>query len=73
MKAKKYPGLFKSRYNSLHSRQWLRLISAEDRKVFRELGLSEARLKNVNVHSLGGKARAKGKRDRRGRFTRDET
>lgn len=67
-----YPGLFKNRYQSLKGRNWLTAIPEEDRKAFSEIGLTEQRARNINIHQIGGKAAAKkAKRDRRGRFTSD--
>ena len=68
-----YPNLFKNRYPGLKGQNWLSDIPKEDRKAFSQLGLSEQRAKNINIHQIGGKACAKKmRRDKRGRFIKCE-
>lgn len=56
-------------YKSLRSKAWLRQLSAEDRKAFGKIGYDAAAMKEININSIGGKARAKqAQRDHRGRF-----
>ena len=47
----RYPGIFKSRYPSLHGKDWVRNISTEDLQVFIDLGLCAA-----EHGRLGGKS-----------------
>ncbi len=62
-------GIVIARYE-LHGRDWLRRITAEDRKVIADLGRSQT---PDEFHSLGGKARVqKALRDKRGRFIKKE-
>ncbi len=61
-----YPNLIKSKYPVLQGRDWIRKISAEDRKVLIWLGM-----KAWDFGRLGGLARAKtALRDNRGRFVK---
>jgi hypothetical protein len=59
----KYPNLFTS-YPQRSGRDWLRNVSADDRKAFSRIG------REAHLHGhLGGMARAaQAKRDSRGRF-----
>ena len=63
----KYPRLF-ARYAPLAGRSWLAGLPEEERKAFGRLGYGAIILSERNIHSMGGKARAKGERDYRGRF-----
>lgn len=61
-------GIFRRKY-SLKGKRWLRTIPPEDRLVFSQIGLMALRAKDINIHKLGGKARAElAQRDHRGRF-----
>jgi hypothetical protein len=42
MAAKKYPNLFKNRYQGLKGKAWLRDTDPEDRKAFAMIGLAES-------------------------------
>lgn len=68
-RARYHGGLF-MQHGPLSGRDWLRRLSAEDRKVFSDLGRQHT---PDDIHSLGGKARAqKAQRDARGRFAKEE-
>jgi len=59
-----YPNLFKTRYQKLIDRDWLRRVDHDDRKAFTRIGM-EAH----EYGRQGGKARvATAKRDSKGRF-----
>lgn len=61
-----YPNLFKSRYD-LKGKDWIKTISPEDRLAFVQIGF-----KHSDFGRKGGLKRAKtGKRDSRGRFTKE--
>jgi hypothetical protein len=62
-----FTGLFKSRYPTKGRRDWVRLLSPEDRQVFVRMGMEA-----WEYGRLGGQARARStKRDNRGRFAPD--
>ena len=62
-----YPNLFKSRYPILKGSDWIKTISPEDRLAFVQIGF-----KHSDFGRKGGLHRAKfGKRDKKGRFTKE--
>lgn len=62
-----YPNLFKSRYPELKGSDWIKRIDPEDQKVFNQIGF-----KHSDFGRKGGLHRGKfGKRDARGRFTKE--
>ena len=63
--------LIPDHYRPLNGRDWLKQLTAEDRKVLAELGYRACLLEDINIASLGGKARSKtGQRDEKGRFVK---
>ena len=61
------PNYFKNRYN-LRGKDWIRLLSNDDRAALIRIGLEHA-----EYGKAGGRARAiKAKRDKKGRFAKDE-
>jgi hypothetical protein len=62
-----YTGIFKSRYDPLTGKDWIRTVESEDRAVFVQIGLESA-----EHGRLGGIARAAtARRDYRGRMIAD--
>jgi hypothetical protein len=61
-------GLFKKRYNRLKGKDWVRRLEPEDLSVFVRVGLQA----NDYGKQGGIKRAATARRDKRGRFTKDE-
>jgi len=62
-----FKGIFKQRYQ-LKGRDWVKLLEPEDYEAFIRMGLAA-----TEYGRKGGRIRAeKGKRDKRGRFTKND-
>lgn len=66
--------MFNTRYPVRKGSAWLRNVAPEDRKVFGTLGYTACVEQDININSIGGKARAStASRAANGRFITKET